>query len=280
LTKLIVDVDGLRIGEDYPVRIMGILNLSPESFYKETTVSEKESIQYLVEKMEREGADIIDVGGASTAPSDIYGTPPISQREELTRVTSALGHITDVTNLPLSIDTISSKVAETALDMGVSMINDVSGLRADSKMVDLAKSKEVPLVIMANCGAPCASVSSSLQSLEESYSIAIKSGIEQEKIVLDPGIGFGKPANVDLEILGRLKQFTRFGQPVLVGVSRKAFLGKILNLKEPAQRLSGSLAATAIAVHNGAKVIRTHDVRDTRMAVQLCEAILQQLAKE
>jgi len=255
-------------------------NLSPESFYKVTTVSKKSDIQQLVEKMEGEGVDIIDIGAASTAPSDVYGTPTISERKELTRITSSLGHITDATNLPLSIDTVSSEVAETALDMGVSMINDVSGLRADSKMTDLVKSKDVPIVIMTNCGSPCGSVSSSLESLEESYTIAIKAGIEKEKIILDPGIGFGKPAEVDFKILGRLQQFTRFDQPLLVGVSRKAFIGSLLNLENPAKRLNGSLAATAVAVHNGANVIRTHDVRETRMAVQICEAIIQQVAEE
>ena len=280
MTKHIVDVDGLRIGEGYPVRLMGILNLSPESFYKETTVSERSDIQQLVEKMEGEGVDIIDIGAASTAPSDVYNTPTISEREELTRVTSALGYITDATNLPLSIDTVSLEVAETALDMGVSMVNDVSGLRANSKMADFVKSKDVPIVAMTNCGSPCESVSSSLKSLEESYIIAIKAGIEREKIILDPGIGFGKPAEVDFEILGRLQQFTRFDQPLLVGVSRKAFIGSLLNLEDPAKRLNGSLAATAIAVHNGANMIRTHDVRETRIAVQICEAIIQQVAEE
>lgn len=279
MVRHVVDVDGLRIGEGYPVRLMGILNLSPESFYKVTTVSEKSSIQQLVEKMEIDGVDIIDIGAASTAPSDIYGTSTISERDEITRVTSALGYITDVTNLPLSIDTVSSEVAETALDMGVSMVNDVSGLRADSRMVNLVKSKDVPLVIMTNCGSPCESVSSSLESLEESYTIAVKSGIGQEKVILDPGIGFGKPAEVDFEILGRLQQFARFDQPLLVGVSRKAFIGRLLGQENPAERLNGSLAATAIAVQNGANVIRTHDVKETRMAVRIGEAILQQATK-
>jgi dihydropteroate synthase len=133
---------------------------------------------------------------------------------------------------------------------------------------------------MANCDSPCRSVSASLTALEKSYAKAIKAGIEQEKIIIDPGIGFGKPAEVDFEILNRLQQYTRFDQPMLVGVSRKAFIGKLLNLEDPAQRLNGSLAATAIAVNNGANVVRTHDVRETRMAVQICEAILQQIAEE
>jgi len=275
LPKHIVDVNGLRIGEGYPVRLMGILNLSPESFYREATVSDKSSIQQLVERMEGEGVDIMDIGAASTAPIDVYGTPVISEREELARVTEALGYITEITNLPLSIDTVSSEVAETALDMGVAMVNDVSGLRADSKMTDLVSSRDVPIVIMANCGTPCESVLSAISSLEDSYTVAIKSGIGQEKILIDPGIGFGKPAEIDFEILGSLQQFTRFNQPLLVGVSRKAFIGSLLKQKDPAERLNGSLAATAIAVYNGAKVIRTHDIKETKMAVRIGETVLQ-----
>ncbi len=275
MVRYTVDVDGLRIGEDYPVRLMGILNLSPESFYKGTVATDKSEIQQIIEKMEKDGADIIDVGAASTAPKNVYGTSEISEKEELNRLTMVLRDITNSTNLPISIDTVSSKVADMALDMGITMVNDISGLRADSKMANLVSSRDVPVVIMANCGTPCDSVLSSLNSLEASYKIAIKSGIGQEKILLDPGIGFGKPAEVDFEILGNLQQFTRFNQPLLVGVSRKAFIGSLLKQQDPAERLNGSLAATAIAVYNGAKVIRTHDIKETKMAVRIGEAVLQ-----
>ncbi len=275
MVRYTVDVDGLRIGEDYPVRLMGILNLSPESFYKGTVVTNKSEIQQIIEKMEKDGADIIDVGAASTAPKNVYGTSEISEKEELNRLRMVLRDITNSTNLPISIDTVSSKVADMALDMGITMVNDISGLRADSKMANLVSSRDVPVVIMANCRTPCDSVLSSLNSLEASYKIAIKSGIGQEKILLDPGIGFGKPAEVDFEILGNLQQFTRFNQPLLVGVSRKAFIGSLLKQKDPAERLNGSLAATAIAVYNGANVIRTHDIKETKMAVRIGEAVLQ-----
>ena len=275
MVRYTVDVDGLRIGEDYPVRLMGILNLSPESFYKGTVATDKSEIQQIIEKMEKDGADIIDVGAASTAPKNVYGTSEISEKEELNRLTMVRRDITNSTNLPISIDTVSSKVADMALDMGIAMVNDISGLRADPKMANLVSSRDVPVVIMANCGTPCDSVLSSLNSLEASYKIAIKSGIGQEKILLDPGIGFGKPAEVDFEILGNLQQFTRFNQPLLVGVSRKAFIGSLLKQQDPAERLNGSLAATAIAVYNGAKVIRTHDIKETKMAVRMGEAVLQ-----
>jgi len=275
LVKYKVDVDGLRIGDGYPVRLMGILNLSPESFYKGTVATDKSKIRQIIDKMEKDDADIIDVGAASTAPKNVYGTSEISERKELKRLTKVLGDITNSTNLPISIDTVSSKVAEVALDMGVAMVNDISGLRADPKMANLVSSRDVPIVIMANCGTPCESVYSAISSLDVSYTIAIKSGIGQEKILLDPGIGFGKPAEVDFEILGSLQQFTRFNQPLLVGVSRKAFIGSLLKQKDPAERLNGSLAATAIAVYNGAKVIRTHDIKETKMAVRIVEAVLQ-----
>jgi len=275
LTGYCVNVDGLRVGEGYPVRLVGILNLSPESFYKKTTVNSKSSIQELVEKMEREGADIIDIGAASTAPSNVYGTPTISEQEELERIKAALGYITDITNLPLSIDTVSSGVAKVALDMGVSLINDISGLKTDAEMVHLAHTREVPIVLMANCQPPCGSISLALTSLEESYSKAINTGIGHEKIILDPGIGFGKPTEVDFEILGNLHRFTRFRQPLLVGVSRKAFIGNLLNQQDPEDRLTGSLAATTIAVYNGANLIRTHDIQETKIAVRIGETALQ-----
>jgi dihydropteroate synthase len=260
LKRLTVDVDGVRIGENNPVRLMGIINLSPESFYKGTIATDASNIKQIVASMEAEGADLIDIGAASTAPKNVYGTPEVSEKEELNRLTPVLRDIANSTNLPISIDTTSSKVAETALDMGVALVNDISGLRADPDMAKILGSRDVPIVIMANCGAPCASVHSALGALEESLTIAAKSGIERKNIILDPGIGFGKPAEVDFEILQNLQKFFGFDQPLLVGVSRKAFIGDLLNQKDPAERLYGSLAATAIAVYNGAKVIRTHDV--------------------
>jgi len=275
LKRLTVDVDGVRIGENNPVRLMGIINLSPESFYKGTIVTDASSIKQIVTSMEAEGADLIDIGAASTAPKNVYGTSLVPESEELNRLTPVLRDITNSSNLPISIDTTSSKVAETALDMGVALVNDISGLRADPEMAKIVGSRDVPTVIMANCGTPCTSIHSAIGALEESLTIADKSGIKRENIILDPGIGFGKPAEIDFEILQNLQKFVAFNQPLLVGVSRKAFIGSLLNQKDPAERLYGSLAATAIAVYNGAKVIRTHDVKETKLAIQIAESILQ-----
>jgi len=268
-----VDIAGLRIGDKYPVRVMGVINLSLESFYKGSVAVEEEGIRQIITRFENEGADIIDIGGASTAPRDIYDTQKVSVREELKRITSAIDIITSMTKLPLSVDTVSSKVAEKALDMGVVVINDVSGLKADSKMAKLASDRTAPIILMANCQPYCDSVQSSLESLRQSLSIAFEAGIGTSMILIDPGIGFGKPPNMDYEILHNLCAFTVFNQPILVGVSRKAFIGSLLNQLDPADRLSGSIAATSVAVYNGANIIRTHDVKETRIAVRIGEEI-------
>ncbi len=268
-----VDVSGLRIGEGYPVRVMGILNLSPESFYRDSVAIDEDSIQQAVARFEREGADIIDIGGASTAPKNIYGTPEVSVSEELRRVTEAIAMITTMTKLPLSIDTVSSMVAKKALDLGASVINDVSGLRADSKMAKLVANRSVPVILMGNCGNPCGSYQASIDSLRSSFSIALETGIESSMILVDPGIGFGKQPEVDYEILRNLHAFMALHRPVLVGVSRKAFIGYQLGQPDPSDRLLGSIAATSVAVYSGASLIRTHDVKETRIAVAIGEAI-------
>jgi dihydropteroate synthase len=268
-----VDVGGILVGPDKPVRVMGVINLSPESFYKGSVVDSIDMFQVMVENTSKAGAEIIDIGGSSTAPKNIYSTSDISVEEETKRVTYALDSTKDSALPPLSIDTTSSKVAEVALDRGVSMVNDVSGLHADPEMASLVAERGIPIVLMANCGTPCESIQKSLNSLEDSLAIAKKAGIKSEKIILDPGIGFGKPPEVDVAILQELTRFMKLDHPLLVGVSRKAFIGHILNQPNPDDRLIGSIVATAVAVMNGASVIRTHDVREAKMAIRMGEAL-------
>ena len=272
-----VDIDGLVVGEGQPVRVMSVINLSPESFYKGSIA---DSIDKFHEKMKTasiEGADIVDIGGASTAPRNIYGTPDISVEDEIKRVTQAL-HSIDVSEYPtLSIDTTSSKVAEVALDLGVKMVNDISGLHADSRMANLVADREVPIVLMSHCGSPCDSIQKSLNSLKDSLRIARDAGIESGKIILDPGIGFGKHPEVDVAILQELNQFVKLDHPLLVGVSRKAFIGHILDQPNPEDRLTGSVIVTSFAVMKGASLIRTHDVRETKVAVQMGEVLRRSL---
>jgi len=268
-----VDVGGLMIGPDSPVRVMSVINLSLESFYQGAVADSIDGFHAMIDTASKEGADIVDIGGMSTAPKQIYGTEDILVEEEAKRVSQALNSISVSGHPPISIDTTSSKVAEIALDLGVSMVNDISGLHADSEMAGLVADRRVPIILMANCGEPCGSIQASLKSLRDSLNIAGGAGIESDKIIIDPGIGFGKPPDVDVAILQELGRFLELGHPLLIGVSRKAFIGHLLGQPDPDDRLVGSVAATTVAVMNGANVIRTHDVKETRLAVQIGEAL-------
>lgn len=273
LTAHTVEIGRMELGANHPVRIMGVLNLSPESFYSGSVATTEEQIRNRIRRMEREGADIIDIGGASTAPESIYETSGVTEEQELERVGLALDVAGETTRLPLSIDTTSSIVAKKAVDLGASIVNDVSGLRNDPKMAKLVAELDVPVILMAMCKRPCDSVPKSVSALRESMEIAEGAGISSSKLILDPGIGFGKPAQTDYDLLRRLPLFTMFGHPVLVGVSRKAFIGELLGLPNPEDRLIGSAAATAIAVSRGADVVRAHDVEEARMAGLIGESL-------
>ncbi len=268
-----VNIGELMVGPSNPVRTMGVINLSPESFYKASIAEGIDKFHEMLENASKNGADMIDIGGASTAPKDVYGTPDVSVEEEIERVTHALDTIKASNYPPLSIDTTSSRVAEAALDRGVSMINDTSGLHMDVKMASLVADWCVPIVLMANCNVPCDSVLASLNSLKDSLTIAKNSGIKNDKIILDPGIGFGKPADVDAAILRDLSFFVELNHPLLVGVSRKSFIGSFLDTPNPEDRLTGSIIAAAVAVMNGANVIRTHDIREAKIAIKMGEAL-------
>jgi dihydropteroate synthase len=268
-----VNIENLKIGHNQPVKVMGVINLSPESFYKGSVVSGLDNLVEVVHNMESEGIDIFDIGAASTAPKAIYGTSPVSTEEELGRIKDSIKILRDATDLPISIDTTSAKVAETALDLGANLVNDISGFSSDSMMPKLVAEREVPVILMSICDNPCVNIQTSIEAVKQSLELAISFGIPEDHIIIDPGIGFGKPLHVDLELLKNLKRFTYFGHPVLVGVSRKAFIGELLNLKSPGERLVGTIAATSIAVANGADLIRAHDVKETKMAVKIGESL-------
>ena len=271
-TRILVIVEDLHIGPEHPVRIMGVINLSPESFYKGSTAKTADEFLLQMERVVSEGADIIDIGGASTAPKNVYGTSEVSREEEIRRILVALGSLEHVKR-PISIDTTSSEVAEIAIDMGASIVNDVSGLMNDQRMAKFVADREVPVILMAMCDPPCGSIQKSIDSLSTSLKVAKDSGIDSDKIILDPGFGFGKLPDVDLSLLRNLDKFVAFEKPLLVGISRKAFIGHMLQQGNPNDRLIGSLAATSIAVANGANMIRTHDVSETRIAVRMVESI-------
>lgn len=257
---------------------MGILNLTPDSFYDGGRYKEERDILNRVEQMIKEGADIIDVGGESTRP----GADKVNAEEEINRTVPYIERICSLFDVPVSIDTYKAKVAKRATEAGAQIINDISGLRFDPRMASVVASSKAALVMMHIKGTPkdmqdnpqYDSLLDEITSyLRESIEKAEKVGVEADKIVVDPGIGFGKTVEHNLIILKRLDELSVLEKPILVGVSRKSFIGRVLNLPVE-KRLCGGLAATCIAVINGARLIRTHDVKETREVVDLTEAIL------
>jgi dihydropteroate synthase len=227
--------------------------------------------------MAEDGADIIDIGGESTRP----GAHPVSAEEELKRVIPVIKALSKEIKIPLSIDTYKAKVAEKAIDAGVSIINDIGGLIDDRKMAKIAAGAGVPVVIMHKKGTPRTMQKYPLRKnvaaevmlqLRKSVSFAIEAGIDESRIILDPGIGFGKTVQQNLEILKRLAEFKSIGFPLLIGTSRKNFIGAVLDL--PVQeRLHGTMATVAVASMNGAHIVRVHDVREAVQVVTVCDAI-------
>jgi dihydropteroate synthase len=268
----VVDIGGVSVGPSCPVRTMGVVNLSPESFYDGSIAQNEKDLVEKVRIMVEQGADLVDIGGASSSPKNVYERPETGLEEELERVSNAFRALQSVDAVPISVDTTSAAVAETALKLGAALINDVSGLTADPQMAELIAQRDVPVVIMASCGIDCTSIDISLKSLRRSLGIAADAGIPENRIIVDPGMGFGKPPEVDFAILRALRLFTYFRKPLLVGLSRKAFIGSCLSQPEAASRLLGSVSATSLAVYNGADVIRTHDVPETLIAIKIGEA--------
>jgi dihydropteroate synthase len=264
--------------------IMGVLNVTPDSFSDGGNFFKWDNALRQGMKMVGEGADIIDVGGESTRP----GSDPLTLKEELSRVIPVIESLSQKTDVPVSIDTYKAEVARRALDAGAQMINDISALRFDPEMKNIAREYEVPIVLMHIKGTPkdmqqnpyyedvIAEIS---RYLEESINIAQKAGIEKNKIIIDPGIGFGKRLEDNLNILKNLKKFSILECPVLIGCSRKSFIGRILDLPVE-ERLEGSLAALAVAVVNGANIVRVHDVKESRRVVKLVDAIMGAKQKE
>ena len=269
----------VSVGGKNPVRIMGILNTSPESFYKKSIRTTKTQIRNSIKEMENDGADFIDVGGMSTAP---YLSTIISEKTESKRILEAVKIIQNVSNIPISVDTCRAKPAKDALEHGVEIINDISGLKYDEKMKDVVSDFSPSLILCAfSSKMVTGNPMSTKKLLQESLKIAKKSHVSSERIVLDPSIGFFRKkgngpfftkiksdwVNRDLTIIQNLNSI-KGNYPVLISVSNKSFLGEILQ-KDPSDRLFGSIAAEAISVVNGADIIRTHNVNATKDAVTI-----------
>nr|MDO8082282.1 dihydropteroate synthase [Candidatus Freyarchaeota archaeon] len=271
----VANFGNLKIGDGFPVRIFAALNLSPESFYKGSVrTTPKEIVEYTLKLIE-EGADYIDLGAVSTAPPKIYNTQFGSEEVELRRVVEAVNAIREVTDFPISVDTQRARVAEAALNKGANAVNDVSGFKTDPQLSKVVAEYDAPVILMAAIEKPgdAQKISEVRESLKGSLQISRDAGIDQMKIIIDPGIGFGKPYQSDLALIRELIRLKTLQKPIMVAVSRKSFIGQVLDLKNPEERLTGSLAATAIAVFNGANAIRTHDVKQTKETVKVAEAI-------
>ena len=257
--------------------IMGILNVTPDSFSDGGKYLEKNTaINYALEMID-EGADIIDIGGESTRPF----SDPVSLKEEISRVIPVIEGIRKESDICISIDTTKSQVATAALNSGASVINDVSAMEVDPLMVDVALKFDCPLIIMHMKGTPKnmqddpqyeSLISDIKDYLLDRIDFIISKGINPKKIVIDPGIGFGKTVENNFEIINNLNHFTSMDFPVLLGASRKSFIGISLNLPEE-DRLEGSLAANIIGFQNGAKIFRVHDVAETNKALIIANKI-------
>ena len=258
--------------------IMGVLNVTPDSFSDGGLYFDKSTAIKRAFQIVEEGADIIDIGGESTRP----GSEPITIEEELRRTISVIESLAKETKIPLCIDTYKSEVAKRALDAGASMVNDISGLRFDPKMPGVVSEYKVPVVIMHVKGTPRdmqqnpvyeALIPEIMDYLRTGMIIARQAGISEDMIVIDPGIGFGKTFDHNLQIIHNLQEFTLLRKPILIGPSRKAFIGKILGDVPVTERLEGTAAAVAISIMNGANIIRAHDVKEIVKVAKVADAI-------
>ncbi len=260
-----------------PTRIMGILNLTPDSFFDGGKFLGKQPAIERGLQMEAEGADIIDVGGESTRP----GAEPVAEGEELARVIPVIQGLAAKLQIPISVDTYKAAVAEAAIQAGATFVNDVSAMQMDPHLAEVVAHYKVPVILMHMKGTPKdMQVNPTYENLmdelylffEEKLEQAEQAGIPRERVIIDPGIGFGKRLWDNFEILQRLPEFRGLGCPILVGVSRKSFIGKVLDLPVE-ERLEGTAAAVAACVAARAQIVRVHDVKEMLRVVQMCDLL-------
>ncbi len=250
--------------------IMGIVNVSPDSFSGDGLCS-LGSAMAQAKRFVDEGADVIDVGGESTRPDAL----PVSAEEETARVVPVIEALSRELSVPISIDTYKSSVACSAVKAGAVIINDVWGLKKSPELAKVAAEAKIPLIIASNQrDEPCEDIMSGIiADLEDKIRFAESSSVMLENIIIDPGIGFGKTLEQNLEIIKRLAEFKSLGKPILLGTSRKSLIGKVLDLP-PEQRLEGTAATVAIGIANGADIIRVHDVEQMARVCRMSDAII------
>lgn len=278
------------VGDNYPTRVMGIINTSPESFYKESIKTDAKEIVETAIEMQNSGADIIDIGSMSTAP---YLQTIISIEEEIKRMKQAINIVRKSCNLPISIDTPRSRVAKEAIAFGANAINDITGLKYDKEMADIVSKSNLPVIVGAynrNKSLPKANldkISGTIKLLKESITIAKRAGISDDNIIIDPSIGFfrvdGKNPfftemkdvpwySRDIEVISKLNNIKKLSKPICISVSRKSYIGKLLKL-DAKDRLIPTLVCEVISTLNGANLIRTHNVRESVQALTMLKLL-------
>ena len=258
---------------DYGKRtyIMGILNVTPDSFSDGGDFNSVEKALKHAKEMVAEGADMVDIGGESTRPGHTY----VDSEEEIRRVVPVIKALREEISVPMSIDTYKADVAEEALKLGVEMVNDVWGLRRDENMANVVAKYDAEVCIMHNQDGTeyDKDIMESIKDfLNESIKMALDAGVKKEKIVLDPGIGFGKTFEQNLEVLRRLGELRDLGYPILLGTSRKSVIGNVLHL-EPKDRVEGTVATTVLGIRDGVDIVRVHDVTENLRAAKMADAI-------
>lgn len=250
--------------------VMGILNVTPDSFSDGGKYQETDRVLYRVEEMIDEGMDILDIGGESTRP----GYNLVSGEEEISRVVPIIEKIKSRFEIPISLDSCKAAVAEAGVKAGVDMINDISGLKADIKLAEVIAESSLPCCLMHNRAEAVYDnfVEEVLWDLEATLDIAHKAGIRDDKIILDPGVGFGKTYEHNLEIIDRLEMMHSLGYPILLGASRKSVIGTALGLPVK-ERVEGTIVTSVYAVLKGASFVRVHDVKENVRAIRMAEAI-------
>jgi dihydropteroate synthase len=262
---------------------MGVLNITPDSFSDGGQFfTPDDAVRHAVQ-MVADGADIIDIGGESTRPATFHDGDPLDVAEELRRVVPVISRLaSELPEVPISIDTYKAVVAKRALEEGASIINDISGLTSDPAMAEVAARHDCPLIIMHILGQPrniseprYRDVVGDISAFfERQIDCALAAGVRKERIILDPGIGFGKSTKHNLTILNRLAEFKSLGFPIMVGASRKRFIGELLGGADAKSRLEGTSAAVAISIANGADIVRVHDVREIVRVAKVVDAIV------
>jgi dihydropteroate synthase len=258
---------------------MGILNVTPDSFSDGGRYADPDLALAHARAMVAAGADILDIGGESTRP----GAAPLAEEEELRRIIPLIELLSAELQVPVSVDTYKSRVAQRALEAGASIVNDISGLRFSPDMGEVVARSGAGLVLMHIKGTPrdmqqdpvyADVVGEVLAYLDEGIQLAERAGVDRERIMIDPGIGFGKTLEHNLEILNRLDEFRGLGRPIVLGTSRKKFIGTVLGIAQPDQRVQGTAATVVFGIERGASVVRVHDVAPMVQAARMTDAIV------